>query len=139
LAKVPTKLTLNGLETLSPEAARGLAKHQSKLTLFALPDLSDEAAEALSHHPRCLLLNGLTRLSSAPLTATMLKFNDGFLRLSKVKTISDEAAKVLAEYKGPPISLPSLTELSGANAALLRANENISLPPRFQKHPEASR
>jgi len=127
------KLTLNGLTTLSPEVARELAKHKSKLTLTGLTEISDEAAEALSHHGSTMLLNGLTRLTSASLTATVLRSNDGFANFKKVQTISDGVAKVLAEYRGTkPIELPGLAELSEANAALLRANQKIVLPTKFQ-------
>lgn len=134
LAQFRGKLTLNGLRALSPEVARELAKHRSKFTLFGLMEISAEAAEALAEHRGTILLNGLTKLTSGPLTATMLKSNDGFLNLSKVQTISDEVAKVLAEYKGKrPFRLTGLTELSEANADRLRANEKITLPSRFQK------
>jgi len=133
LAQFRGKLTLNGLTTLSPEVARELAKHRSKFTLFGLTEISDEAAEALSHHSGTILLNGLTKLTSAPLTAKMLKANDGFLNLSKVNTLSDEVVQVFAEYKGRPIRLTGLTELSEANAARLRANEKVILPSNFQK------
>jgi len=128
------KLTLNGLTTLSPEVARELAKHKSKLTLTGLTEISDEAAEALSHHGSTMLLNGLTRLTSASLTATVLRSNDGFANFKKVQTISDDVAKVLAEYRGQKtIELPVLTKLSEANAALLRTNQKIVLPSKFQK------
>ena len=134
LAKFRGKLTLNGLRTLSREVAIELAKHPSKLTLFGLTEISDEVAEALSHHSSTMLLNGLTKLTSVPLTNTMLKSNDGFLNLSKVQTISDDVAKVLAEYQGSrPVRLTGLTELSEANAARLSANEKLVLPSKFQK------
>lgn len=133
LARFRGKLTLNGLTTLSPEVARELAEHRSKFTLFGLTEISDEAAEALSHHRGTILLNGLTRLTSAPLTAQMLKANDGFLNLSKVQTVSDDVVQVLAEYRGRPIRLAGLTELSEANAVRLRANEKIVLPAKFRE------
>jgi len=134
LARIRRKLMLNGLRNLSVEAARELAKHRSKFTLFGLTEISDEVAEALSHHRSTMLLNGLTKLTSVPLTTTMLKSNDGFLNLSKVQTISDGVAKVIAEYKGSrPIRLTGLTELSAANAARLRANEKVVLPKKFEK------
>lgn len=134
LAQFRGKLTLNGLRTLSREIAIELAKHRSKLTLFGLTEISDEAAEALSHHGSTMLLNGLTNLTSVPLTNTMLKSNDGFLKLTKVQTISDDVAKVIAKYEGKrPFQLTGLTELSEANATLLRANPNIVLPSKFQK------
>jgi len=72
-------------------------------------------------------------LTSAPLTAKMLKANDGFLNLSKVTTLSDEVVQVFAEYQGRPMKLAGLTELSEANAARLRANEKVTLPLKFQK------
>ncbi|QDU92289.1 hypothetical protein [Lignipirellula cremea] len=137
LSGIRRKLMLNGLKDLSREAAVELAKHHSKLTLFGLTDLSDEAAEALSHHRGTFLLNGLTKLTSAPLAKELLRLNDGFMKLSKVEIISDEVAVVLAEYQGKrPIPLPGLTTLSEANAALLRANQRIELPPQFQKTQE---
>ncbi|MBM3877884.1 MAG: hypothetical protein FJ386_14420 [Verrucomicrobia bacterium] len=134
LSGVKRKLVLNGLKTLSREAAVELAKHKSKFTLTGLTEISDEAAEALSQHSQTMLLNGLTRLTSASLTATVLRSNDGFANFKKVQTISDGVAKVLAEYRGTkPIELPGLTELSEVNAALLRANQKIVLPSKFQK------
>jgi len=133
LAQFRGKLTLNGLTTLSPEVARELAKHRSKFTLQCLTEISDEAAEALSHHRSTMLLNNLTKLTSAPLTVTMLKGNDGFLNLSKVKTLSDEVVQVFAEHQGKPIQLSGLTELSEANAVRLRANEKVTLPMKFKK------
>jgi hypothetical protein len=134
LAQFRGKLTLNGLTTLSPEVARELAKHSTKFTLFGLAEISDEAAAALAEHRGTILLNGLTKLTSVPLTTRMLKSNDGFLNLSKVQTISDDVAKVLAEYQGSrPVRLTGLTELSEANAARLSANEKIVLPSKFQK------
>lgn len=134
LAQFRGKLTLNGLRTLSREVAIELAKHRSKLTLFGLTEISDEAAEALSHHRSTMLLNGLTKLTSVPLTTTMLKSNDGFLNLSKVRTLSDEVVQVFAEYQdGRPIRLLGLTELSDANAARLRTNEKVILPLRLQQ------
>lgn len=137
LSGVRRKLMLNGLKTLSRESAVELAKHQSKLTLFALTELSDEAAEALSHHRRTFLVNGLTKLTSVPLTRELLRQDDPFMKLSKVEIISDEVATVFAESQGnkrrKPISLTALKTLSEANAALLRANPRIELPPQFQK------
>ena len=122
------------MTTLSPEVARELAKHSTKFTLFGLAEISDEAAAALAEHRGTILLNGLTKLTSVPLTTRMLKSNDGFLNLSKVQTISDYVAKVFAEYQGSrPVRLTGLTELSEANASLLRSNPRIELPPRFQK------
>jgi len=132
LAQFRGKLTLNGLTTLSPEVARELAIHRSKFTLQGLTEISDEAAEALSHHRSTMLLNNLTKLTSAPLTVTMLKGNDGFLNLSKVKTLSDEVVQVFAEHQGKPIQLSGLTELSEANAVRLRANEKVTLPLKFR-------
>jgi len=76
-------------------------------------------------------LHGVT---AGKLVETGLKANDGFLNLSKIQTISDEVAKVMADYQGSrPIRLTGLTELSEANAARLRSNEKIVLPSKFQK------
>ena len=111
-----------------PVPADGIALREADI------EISDEAAEALSHHRSTMLLNGLTKLTSVPLTTTMLKSDDGFLNLSKVQTLSDEVVQVFAEYQGSrSVRLTGLTELSEANAARLRANEKIVLPSKFQR------
>ena len=89
-------LHLDGLTTLSDEAAKALAQHKGTLYLNGLTTLSDEAATALAQHEgRSLSLPGLT-------------------------TLSDEAAKALAQYKGD-LSLASISFSLTPDSALVWA------------------
>jgi hypothetical protein len=56
-------LYLDGLNTLSDEAAKALAQHNGDLWLYGLTTLSDEAAKVLAQHKGGLWLKGLTALS----------------------------------------------------------------------------
>jgi len=58
------RLLLNGLITLSPEAAKELTRFDGWLSLNGLTSLSKETAEALGHHKGPLHLNGLTKVSA---------------------------------------------------------------------------
>ena len=60
---------LDGLTTLSPEAARELAKYDGWLSLNGLKEISDEAAVALGQHKGVLHLNGLTKVSDGAANA----------------------------------------------------------------------
>ena len=62
-------LLLDGLTTLSPEAARELAKYDGWLSLNGLKEISDEAAVALGQHKGVLHLNGLTKVSDGAANA----------------------------------------------------------------------
>ncbi len=59
------RLLLNGLKSLSPEAATELARHEGWLSLDGLTTISDEAAAALGQQKRALHLNSLTEISGA--------------------------------------------------------------------------
>jgi hypothetical protein len=92
------RLYLNGLTTLSAEAATALAQHKGALFLNGLTTLSAEAATALAQHEgRELALDGLTTLSDE--TAKALAQYKGDLSLNGLSTLSDEAAKALAQHK----------------------------------------
>ena len=124
-------LDLQGLTTLSDEAAKALAQHEGWLDLNGLTTLSDEAAKALAQHKgENLLLNGLTTLSDEATKA--LAQHKGGLGLTDLTMLSDEAAKALAQHIGW-LSLNRLTTLSDEAAGALRANPHIQLPDKFKK------
>ena len=64
-----TWLSLDGLTTLSDEAAKALAEFKGPLHLGGLTTLSDEAAKALAQHKGGLVLDGLTTLSDEAVAA----------------------------------------------------------------------
>ena len=111
------RLLLNGLTTLSAEAAKELAKHDGWLSLNGLTTLSDETAEALGQHKGYLHLNGLTKISDE--TARALARHKGELSLNGLTSISDETTKVLAQHSGGRLHLKGLTTLSPEAARAL--------------------
>lgn len=98
LAEVFAKLyspKLDGIKTISPEAAAALAKNQQWLSLDGLTELTPQvAAELAKHVGSGMSLNGLT-------------------------TLSPDTAKELAKYKGPRLLLRGLRSLSTESAAAL--------------------
>jgi hypothetical protein len=121
--KIPSgrRLRLNGLTTLSDEAARTLAQHKGDLSLDGLTTLSNEAAEALAQHKGDLSLNGLTALHSVEL-ATKLARQRG-LSLNGLTTLSGEVAEALSQHKLWFLSLNGLTMLSDEAARTLSHHE----------------
>ncbi|GDX97453.1 hypothetical protein LBMAG47_31180 [Planctomycetia bacterium] len=125
LAQHKGHLFLDGLTTLSTEAAKALAQHQGDwLSLDGLTTLSDEAATALAQHVRWLYLNGLTTLSDE--AATALAQHKGYLFLNGLTTLSDEAAKALAQHEGF-LYLNGLTTLSVEAATALAQHKGYQL------------
>jgi hypothetical protein len=120
-------LLLNGLTTLSAEAATALAQHEDSLSLNGLTTLSDEVATALAQHTGRLSLNGLTTLSPEAIKA--LARHKGALEFDGLTTLSAEAVKALAQHKGTmSLSLAGLTTLSAeAVKALARYNGTLYL------------
>ena len=104
-------LLLNGLATISPEAARELAKYDGWLSLNGLKEIADEAAMALGQHKGALHLDGLTKVSDA--AANALAGHRGELSLNGLTAISDESARALARHAGGRLMLKGLTTLSG--------------------------
>ncbi|MFP6613620.1 MAG: DUF1588 domain-containing protein, partial [Pirellulales bacterium] len=116
---------LPALKTLSPEAAKGLAKARGHLVLDSLTSLSDEAAKALTedaHNRGNLYLRGLTTIT--PDTARAICRREGDLYLSGLTTIPDEVLKALAEHRSPGYARPivyldGLTTLTEEGVAVL--------------------
>ncbi len=111
------RLLLNGLTTLSPDAAKELAKHEGWLSLNGLTSLSNEAAEALGQHKGHLHLDGLTKLSDEP--AKSLARHNGELSLKGLTSLSNEAASALAKHTGGRLYLNGVTTLSTEAAKAL--------------------
>ena len=104
------RLMLNGLTTLTPEAAKELAKHEGWLSLNGLKEVSNESAAALGQHKGYLHFNGLTKISDEE--ARALARHKGELQLNGLRSISDEAAKAFAQHNGGRLSLKGVTKLS---------------------------
>ena len=104
------RLLLNGLTTLTLDAAKELAKHEGWLSLNGLTSLSNEAAEALGEHKGYLHLDGLTKISDA--AAKALARHKGELSLNGLTLLSDEAGIALAGHTGGRLYLNGVTTLS---------------------------
>ena len=112
------------------EAKRLMAEFPDRLALNGLPSLSDEAAKALGHHTGALELDGLTTLDAE--TAKALaesKAWDGQLPNITAFESPDsvEIAAALATRKGP-LSLPNLTKISPKTLTALIEKEDVEIP-----------
>lgn len=124
LAKFQGSLSLGGLKQLSDAGAKALASHKGgRLRLCGLSKLSESAAKILSSYYKgknsgaVLTLSGLTEVSDDTLEE-LVKYK-GHLGLPGLKTISDSAAKILAEHKGSFLDLSGLKTLSAPAAKAL--------------------
>lgn len=89
-------IELNGLTTLSVALANSLAKHSAgNLTLNGIRDLDVECAAALSRHRGGLVLNGLASLTAG--VAKALTRGAGSLTLNGLKTIPVDIAQALSK------------------------------------------
>ena len=87
-------LCLDGLTTLSDEAAEALSRHTGgSLSLNGLTVISDAAAAALAQHENDVYLDALAALTSPALAAKVA----GSSSLDKVTSISTDAARALVE------------------------------------------
>jgi len=106
---------LNELKSLSPNAAKALAKHRASLYLGGLNTISDATARELAQHQGDLFLDGLTSLSASQ--AKELSHTFCTLNLNGVKELSDEAIAALADSKAT-LSL-GINKLSDIGASAL--------------------
>jgi len=97
LAEHEGRLSLNGLTSLSAEAAQALAKHKGDLGLGGLTSLSAEAAQALAKHKGDLhlYLDGLTSLSAE--VAQALAKHEGWLSLDGLTSEDKQRFEILRE------------------------------------------
>jgi hypothetical protein len=120
-------LFLDGLSTLSPEAARELktfkggprsyASFGSCLSLAGLETLSPEAAAELAAFPGEALFLGVTELSEAAFRSLMTFRRR--LYLPRLARIPAGAAESMADYRGPGLSILGLATLSPEEARVL--------------------
>ncbi len=102
-------IDFSGLQTISPEVARVLAKTDGGLCLNGLTTITPEVAEALAKHEGELQLDGLT-------------------------TITPEVAEALAKCNGR-LWLWGLTAITPEALKILRENHRIGLPSEFAEKP----
>jgi hypothetical protein len=126
LARGKGDLRLHGLTNLSNRAARALAKHEGCLSL-GVRSLSDEAAAALADHKGDLFLECLISLSDSPghiALAQKLAQDRESLSLSALKSIGDAAARALAKNHGN-LYLDALEGLSDEAAEALAEHKGV--------------
>lgn len=108
------KLSLGGLATLSPEAAAELSQHQGEtLALDGVEELSVETATALGKYERILWLDGVQEISAEVAAALAAKRHQ--LTLSGLSEVSVDVVTALAEHECE-LLLNGITELSDAAA-----------------------
>ena len=142
LAACPVQsLCLDGVESLSPEAVAAVAKFSAKSVSLAALARKFDRAPALTHddapllallaardqHPLApgwpLSLGGIEALEGPGglETARILAAVNRGLSLPNLKRLSPEAARLLAEFKGPDMQLPALVDVAPAAAEALAA------------------
>jgi hypothetical protein len=116
-------LYLDGLKNLSEAAAVALSQSKKGISLNGLTSLSEAAAAALSQSKKSISLNGLTSLSDKVAESLFQKgIFDQWICLNGLTSISDEVAKSLTKktfYRVYTLYLNGLTSLSDAVAAAL--------------------
>jgi hypothetical protein len=107
-------VNLSDFSSMEDAASQVLAKHSEGLWLDGLASLSDNAAKALGKHKgEDLSLNGLTSLSDTATQALSRHASGvvGGLCLDGLKSLSNVAARALAQHAGK-LKLASLTEIT---------------------------
>ncbi|MCH2025294.1 MAG: hypothetical protein MK172_06085 [Verrucomicrobiales bacterium] len=116
--------SLEWLKNISNEVAvklGGSPEARRSLVVDGLNSLSDEAAEGLSKFKgEYISLNGLTKLSDA--AAESLSKHKGYLHLKGLTKLSDAAAESLSKYKGK-LGLRDLTEITNTSLARKLASQ----------------
>ena len=119
-------LELSGLTELTEVTADALSKHQGWLDLDSVTELTDAAAEALCKHQGEICgvapadwvaqVRAMKVLDLAK--AEQFLVGEDFVVLSKMTSITDDAAEALSKHQGE-LGLSCLTELSDAAAEAL--------------------
>lgn len=113
-------LGLDGLTSLSPKSASLLSEYQNNLWLDGLSEISSECAAALAGGQKQLMLNGITELASD--VARALSNHRGELWLNGLQSISEEAAEALARHAGV-LSMTNLESISNTAAESLKLHQ----------------
>ena len=119
-------LGLPGVQRLSPQAARGLARHVGSLTVSGRIGLTAPAARELARYRGCgLTFEGSTEFS-APVLKELANYG-GPLHLDGIRNLNFEQALALSRCRGYP-SLRGLRTLSAPVArALAQIPEEVQL------------
>ena len=124
-------IRLFGLKTLTPAAGASLAKGGGIFDIRNFgPEVSDETAAAIAKQMaagphRMIDFNGLKKLTYPPLAVALLsRYHGGpHSSLNGVAEITDDVARVLADYKGNLNGLPGLTSLNSVPLAAKYASQ----------------
>jgi len=132
LSKHQDFLNLQGLTELSDSVAESLGKHTGKLELSGLPELSDNAAKSLSKRRYDVDLKWYScsaskefRMKIASFKVLTKEIAEEFVvkghseNLGGFGKIEDEAAEILAKYRGQELRLDCLSKISDAAAESL--------------------
>ncbi len=129
LAKNKEELNLSGLKLLSSEAAKGLGEFRcSYLKLNGLETLSPDAAASIA---KCnaLELNGLTDISNETILA--LSKNKGGIFLEGIKKLTPENAKIFADHEGE-IWFTGMTEFTPDMVKYISKHKRLLGFPRIK-------
>ena len=124
-------IRLFGLKTLTPAAGASLAMGGGIFDIRNFgPEVSDETAAAIAKQMaagphRMIDFNGLKKLTYPPLAVALLsRYHGGpHSSLNGVAEITDDVARVLADYKGNLNGLPGLTSLNSVPLAAKYASQ----------------
>lgn len=127
LGEFYNRLSLNGVENISEEAAAALAHFLGNLRLNGLTSLTPEVARCLAEHAAdghwgvaetySLMLDGLVGLSDEAASA-LAKYRGG-LSLDGIESLSPSALFALARHPGNALSLGRLRSMPDDVAVLL--------------------
>lgn len=113
-------LALDDLVWLTSEVAAALARHEGSLSFADLRTLPPESAQALESHVGPLLLEGLRELPVE--TARALGRKPGYLPLDGLASLPPEVAAGLSGHRGD-LSLTGLRRISAPAARALAGND----------------
>jgi hypothetical protein len=110
-------LSLRGVKKLDTDTARELANHGCQLLLTGVEEASDDAIGALAETKADLFLDSLAEISEHALEK-LIRFPGKQLRLG-LKQLDDKRAHIIELYHGDELHLNSVCELSDRAAASL--------------------
>ena len=110
-------LSLKGLKKLDKDTARELARHGCRLFLHGVEEASDEAVQALAETKAELSLDSLSNISDEALEK-LIRLRGKKLVLGLTQ-LDEKQAKIIELFQGDYLALRSLTELSDAAAESL--------------------
>ena len=107
-----------GLESISPDLARVLARSESHLDLSSLKRLDPETASAFSQHTASIGLSGL-QLIDRDTAQALAKYRGMAIVLSGLRSIKTDVASELSHWPGEKLYLDGLAQIDPETAACL--------------------